>query len=252
VLARRHIPQIGFPPDGRSTPQAIAIFAQLFPSNLEKPFLTIFTVSLTPGCSPPVLFHLGLCSAVFPATSPPGPAGVWPASGARSTATHAWSSNPSPFPNENGDGLGGWMEAIPLSETSVAACAKALTFTWISRFGVPETITSDRGPQFTSSLWLQLCKMLKISHKQTTAYHPELNGVVERLHCRLKDALRAHAASAIWSKELPFVLLRLRAQPWEDSGLSPAEAVFGAQIVLPNKFLQNDELSVDTTVGAME
>jgi hypothetical protein len=29
-----------------------------------------------------------------------------------------------------------WMEAIPLSETSVAACAKALTFNWISRFGV--------------------------------------------------------------------------------------------------------------------
>jgi transposase InsO family protein len=57
------------------------------------------------------------------------------------------------------------MEAIPLSEMSAAACAKALTFTWISRFGVPETITSDHGPQFTSSLWLQLCEMLNISHK---------------------------------------------------------------------------------------
>jgi hypothetical protein len=45
-----------------------------------------------------------------------------------------------------------WMEVIPLSKTSAAACAKALTFTWISRFGVPETITSDRGPQFTSNL----------------------------------------------------------------------------------------------------
>jgi hypothetical protein len=65
-----------------------------------------------------------------------------------------------------------WMNAIPLSETSVAACAKALTFTWISRLGVAKTITSDRGPQFTSSLWFQLCEMLNISHKQTTAYHP--------------------------------------------------------------------------------
>jgi hypothetical protein len=33
-----------------------------------------------------------------------------------------------------------------------------------------------------------------------------------------------------------------------DTGLSPAEAVFDAQIVLPNEFLQNDELSVDTIV----
>jgi hypothetical protein len=140
------------------------------------------------------------------------------------------------------------MEAIPLSETSAAACAKALTYTWISRFGVPETITSDRGPQFTSNLWLQLCEMLNISHKQTTADHPEWNGAVERLHRRLKDALRTRAAAATWSEELPFVLLGLRAQPREDTGLSLAEAVFGAQIVLPNEFLQNNELSVDTIV----
>ncbi len=50
------------------------------------------------------------------------------------------------------DCMSKWMEAIPLSETSAAACIKALTFTWISRFGVPEIITSDRGPQFTSHL----------------------------------------------------------------------------------------------------
>jgi hypothetical protein len=138
-----------------------------------------------------------------------------------------------------------WMEAIPLSDTSAVACAKALTFTWISRFGVPEMITSDRGPQFTSNLWFKLCEMLHISHRQTTAYHPESNGAVERLHRRLKDALRARAAAAAtWSEELPFVLLGLRAQPREDTGLSPAEAVFGAPIVLPNEFLQNEEMPV--------
>ncbi len=65
-----------------------------------------------------------------------------------------------------------WMETVPLSEMSAAACSKALTLTWISCLGVPETITSDRGPQFTSNLWLQLCEMLNISHRQTTAYHP--------------------------------------------------------------------------------
>jgi hypothetical protein len=87
--------------------------------------------------------------------------------------------------------------------------------------------------------------MLNISHKQTTAYHPESNGAVERLHRHLKDALRACAAAVTWSKDLPFVLLGLRAQPREDTGLSPAEAVFGAPIVLPNEFLKNEELSVD-------
>ncbi len=64
--------------------------------------------------------------------------------------------------------------AVPVDGTgtvsAAAACTKALTFTWISHFRVPETITSDRGPQFTSNRWFQLCEMLNISHKQTTAY----------------------------------------------------------------------------------
>jgi transposase InsO family protein len=141
-----------------------------------------------------------------------------------------------------------WMEAVPLSETSAAACAKALTFSWISRFGVPETITSDHGPQFTSNLWFKLCKILNISHRQTTAYHPESNGAVERLHRRFKDVFRVHAATVTWSEELPFVLLRLRAQPREDTGHSPAEAVFGASIVLPNEFLQTEEISADSII----
>ncbi len=74
-----------------------------------------------------------------------------------------------------------------------------------------------------------------------TAYHPELNSEVERLLRRL----RAHAAVATWADELPFVLLGLRDQPREDTGLSPAECVFGAPIILPNEFLHCDELAVD-------
>jgi hypothetical protein len=90
--------------------------------------------------------------------------------------------------------------------------------------------------------------MLHISHRQTTAYHPESNSAVKRLHRHLKDALRAHAASATWSEELPFVLLGFHAQLREDTGLSPAEAVFVTPIVLPNEFLQGDEFCVDEIV----
>jgi hypothetical protein len=79
--------------------------------------------------------------------------------------------------------------------------------------------------------------MLNIAHRQMTAYHPESNGGVKRLHRRLKDALCACANAAKWADELPFVLLSLQAQPREDTCLSPAESVFGAPIVLPNEFL---------------
>jgi hypothetical protein len=107
-----------------------------------------------------------------------------------------------------------WMEAVPLFDMSTVACAKALLFSWISRLGVPETIISDRGTQFTANIWSQLCEMLHISHLQTTAY---CQTVQSRLHSHLKDALRTCAAAATWSEELPFVLLGLRAQPRENT-----------------------------------
>ena len=41
-----------------------------------------------------------------------------------------------------------WLEAIPLSSTTALDCAEALFLGWIARYGVPNTITSDRGAQF--------------------------------------------------------------------------------------------------------
>jgi transposase InsO family protein len=129
------------------------------------------------------------------------------------------------------------MEAIPLAITAAAEVAAALFSGWICRFGVPAIITSDRGSQFTSNIWNSLCLLLQIKHQPTTAYHPQANGMVERLHRRLKDALRARGATATWAAELPWVLLGLRSSPREDTNLSPAQALYGTPLVLPNQYL---------------
>jgi hypothetical protein len=72
----------------------------LFHSNSKKTFSIVFIMLLTPGGFPPiVLFHPGSCGVDYPATSPPGPAHVWPACRARSTTTHFWPPNPSPSLN---------------------------------------------------------------------------------------------------------------------------------------------------------
>ncbi len=112
----------------------------------------------------------------------------------------------------------------------------------MSRFGVPAVITSDRGAQFTSPLWAALCSLLNIQHNQTTAYHPQSNGMVERFHRRLKDALRARCAAANWVDHLPWVLLGLRAAAREDDGSTPAQEVFGAPLILPGQFLDSPEI----------
>jgi len=135
-----------------------------------------------------------------------------------------------------------WPEAIPLNTTTTVDCANALFQGWVSRYGVPAVITSDRGAQFTSSLWAALCGLLNIQHNQTTAYHPQSNGMVERFHRRLKDALRARCAAANWVDHLPWVLLGLRAAAREDDGSTPAQAVFGSPLILPGQFLDSPEL----------
>ena len=111
-----------------------------------------------------------------------------------------------------------WPEAIPLSSITAESCARAFISTWVSRFGVPALLTSDRGAQFTSSIWLEVCSVLGISHIQTTSFHPQSNGMIERFQRSLKCALRARMAGSDWVSHLPLVMLGLRTAPKDDSG----------------------------------
>jgi transposase InsO family protein len=140
-----------------------------------------------------------------------------------------------------------WVEAAPLPDMTVGSCAAALFTHWISRYGVPDLLTSDRGAQFSSEVWQSICTRLGIVHRMTTAYHPQANGMVERFHRQLKEALRARlaAAAADWETQLPWVMLGIRAAPKDDCGVSAAEAVFGQALVLPGQFLASSSPAVD-------
>jgi len=134
-----------------------------------------------------------------------------------------------------------WLEAVPLASISAEECAAALVESWISRFGVPAVITSDRGRQFTSALWSSLCSVLGTEHIMTTSYHPQSNGMVERAHRQLKDALRARLVGVNWMEHLPWVLLGLRAAPKEDSAVCSAELVYGAAPRLPKELFTGQQ-----------
>jgi hypothetical protein len=126
-----------------------------------------------------------------------------------------------------------WLEPVPVKNVEATTAADALVTGWICRFGVPAAVTSDRGTQFTSAVWEALCTRLGIKHITTTAFHPCSNGIVERAHRQLKDAMRARQAANDWPEHLPWVLLGLQAAPNEDSSVSSAELVLGEALVLP-------------------
>ena len=131
-----------------------------------------------------------------------------------------------------------WPEAVPMTEASSDSCASALITAWLSRFGLPENITSDRGSVFTSALWNELAKRLGISTTTTTAYNPEANGIVERFHRTLKAALMTRCTSDKWKDELPWVLLGLRTTPRDADDHAPAERVYGDNLTVPADFFR--------------
>lgn len=130
-----------------------------------------------------------------------------------------------------------WPEAVPLSSTTSAEVARAFVFSWVSRFGVPLDLTSDRGPQFTSELWTTVAENLGVKLHRTTAYHPQANGLCERFHRSMKAALRASLVDTSWVDRLPWVLLGLRSAPKEDLRFSSAELVLGQPLRVPGEFL---------------
>lgn len=81
-----------------------------------------------------------------------------------------------------------WPEAVPLKEISAKSVAHAL-IEFFSHTALPFQILSDRGGQFTGRLMWELCSLLQVSQLWTTAYHPQTNGCVERMHGTLKNML---------------------------------------------------------------
>ena len=129
-----------------------------------------------------------------------------------------------------------WVEAIPIPDIKTPTVAGAFMAGWVARFGVPSQVTTDRGAQFESRLWQELSALLGCTRHRTTSYHPQSNGLVERVHRQLKSALRAHGGTG-WTQALPLVLLGVRSALKEDLGCTSAELVYGQALRLPGEFL---------------
>ena len=133
-----------------------------------------------------------------------------------------------------------WPEAIPIPDITAETVARAFISGWISRFGTPSTVSTDRGRQFESELWNQLMQLLGTKRIRTTAYHPIANGLVERLHRQLKASLKSHPNPTNWIDALPMVLLGICSTLKEDLHCTAAELVYGTTLRLPGEFFNSE------------
>jgi transposase InsO family protein len=105
----------------------------------------------------------------------------------------------------------------------------------VMRFGSPERIITDRGKNFIEGALRQYETRVRISHSATTPYHAQANGMVERIHRPIGDALRALVANRQdrWDEYLPEVILGLNARKHATTGHSPFYLAHGVEPRLP-------------------
>jgi hypothetical protein len=95
---------------------------------------------------------------------------------------------------------------IPCTKTIDATGTGALYIERVfPRFGLPDIIITDRGPQFASKVFKELTKTLGIDHRMSTAYHPQTDGETERMNQELEVFLRIYCANmpTRWKSLLP-------------------------------------------------
>lgn len=133
------------------------------------------------------------------------------------------------------DDLTKYSLAIPVENQEASTIAKAFVEHFICRFGAPIALLTDQGSNFIGDVFKQVCKALKISKIQTTAYHPQSNDALERSHRTLAEYLRnfIEGDSQNWDCWLPFAMFTYNTTPHSSTKFMPFELAHGFKPNIP-------------------
>jgi len=112
--------------------------------------------------------------------------------------------------------------------------------------GPPESIISDRGPQFIATVWKSWCRRLGTKMNLSTAFHPETDGQTERANQDVELQLRTFCNYYLddWAKHLPLAEFADNANVSSATGVSPFFANKGFE---PRMSFGPDETSYEST-----
>ena len=133
------------------------------------------------------------------------------------------------------DKLTRYTVCVPLgaeSEASAQEVFRALDRHWLTTFGVPRAIISDRDSRFTSRFWEDLMEQMRVELKRSTAWHPQTDGSTERANRVLIEALRAYVDEQgnDWAMLLPQMQRATNSSVCASTGYSPDYMMFGREM----------------------
>ena len=137
------------------------------------------------------------------------------------------------------DAFSKWPEVFPMQSTDTSSTINKLRHLFAT-FGVPETIISDNGTQFTSQLFREFTKRFGISHVNSPPFHPQSNGQAERFVDTFKRALLKSKGEKTTNEIIDTFLLNYRATPNPQcpESRSPAESLMKKKLRLPHDILR--------------
>ena len=135
------------------------------------------------------------------------------------------------------DFLSKWPFVFATKDQKATTLAKLLVEEVVPVIGVPEALLSDRGTNLLSHLMRDVCELLGVAKLNTTAYHPQCNGLIERFNRTLKMMLRKHVDKfgPQWDRFLPGVLWAYRNTPHDSTGEKPSFLLFGVDCRSPTE-----------------
>jgi hypothetical protein len=97
------------------------------------------------------------------------------------------------------------------------------------KYGLPDTLVSDRAPEFVSRFWRRVCLLLKIAPKYSVAHHPQTDGQTERINQIVEQFIRffVNERQDDWASLLPFASFAYNNSPHSATGLTPFFANYG-------------------------
>ena len=128
-----------------------------------------------------------------------------------------------------------FAEAFAVPDISTKTIAEKMVTQFICRYGIPTQIHTDQGTQFTSELFLELCKLLHIDKTRNSPFHPQSSGLVEKLNGTIEDMLSKVVSKnqRDWDQYLPFLMLAYRSSIHETLGETSNFMMFGREVSMP-------------------
>ena len=144
------------------------------------------------------------------------------------------------------DYLTKWPEAFAAADQTAETIARLFVEQIICRHGIPQELLSDRGQNFLSNLIQEICKVLQVKKLNTSGYHPQTDGLVEKFNSTLIEMIAKCAAEKPleWDVKLPYLLFAYRSSAQESTKESPFYLVYGRDPRIPTSTVLSQSRSV--------